>query len=114
MGGDVHDQPVGHEAILRPGLNDHRLKHVGDVLAPIGAGLQGLADVLPLDDLLRAGPPGEQALDRLAQDVVTAVFQPVQRAGVGKDVVHLLQRVHRVVELLRGFEHDLSHLARGG
>ena len=80
----VHHQPADPQLFLRAGLHQDGLQHVGDILAAVGAGLKDFADVLPLHDVARAQATGEQRLDRVAQDVIASILQPVQAACVGE------------------------------
>src|SRR3989442_10456701 len=85
----VHRQPPGDQAFLAPRLGQNRFQDVSDVLAAIGARFHDLADILPLDDVAGAGAPTKERANRVPQDIIAAILQPMQGAGVYKQLASL-------------------------
>src|SRR4051794_28951877 len=83
-------------------LYDDALQDVGHVLRGVDRLLEALEDVLPADHDHGIDPRVEQRRDRLADDPVTVVLEPVQLDGVVRDVAEPAQPRHRLGDLARG------------
>ncbi len=77
--GDCNQRQDGEERGVHPSavLDDDAFEQVGDVLAPVGGGLEEVEDLLPLDDGDRVALRVEQLDDR----VLVARDRPRARAA---------------------------------
>src|SRR5215470_14243757 len=95
-------------------LEDDSLDHVRHVLAAVGDRLEGLVDLLPLDDLDRVGLGLEQLGQALAQQLVGAVLQPVHLHRVLVEAgVHGAQALDGAVHGQHDVDDHVGHGARG-
>src|SRR3990170_2777774 len=95
-------------------LDDDVLENVRDVLATVRDDLQGLVDLLELDD--PHGVPGlEELPEGHGQDVVREVLEAVHldRAHEDRVLLAVLHRVHPVPELLCRLEDHVAELHHG-
>ena len=83
-----------------PRLDRDALEHVGDRLARVDGGLERLEDVLPADHDHRVDAVGEQRRDRLADDAVALVLEPVDLDEVRRGVDAGAQPAQRADDLL--------------
>src|SRR5436190_10898207 len=82
-------------------LQDDALEDDGDVLAGVGGGLEGLDDLLRLDDEDRIAPRIEDARHGLAVEPVSFLLELIDAGAVLHDRLRILQVHHRLPDLLR-------------
>src|SRR5215210_1862594 len=91
-------------------LDDDALEDVRRRLAGVDGVLQTLEDVLPADHEHRVDPALEQGGQRLADDTVALVLEPVDLDRVVADVVERAQPRHRLRDLARRLVEDARQL----
>src|SRR5215210_5408605 len=93
-------------------LDDDALEDVGHVLGGVDRLLEALEDVLPADHDHWVDTRVEQGRNRLADDPVAIVLEPVQLDRVVRDVAEAAQARHRLGDLPRGRVQHASEILR--
>src|SRR5687767_12409677 len=94
-------------------LDDDVPDHVRGRLARVEGGLERVEDVLPADDDERVDAGiAEEVGNRLADDAVARVLEPLQLDQLGLDALHPAQLAERPVEALDRPDDDRALLER--